>query len=310
MKKFSPLTGITLFILLPVLGFISWNCHLDVPAEELKRVYAGDASRFLEMGSMNVHYRDEGKGETVVLLHGFASSLHTWDRWTDAVSREARVIRLDLPGYGLTGPNGEGDYSIEWYTAFLARFLERLDAGKVTLVGNSLGGRISWEFALRYPERVSHLVLIDAAGYPMDRSPSSLFQILRTPILSSLARWVTPRFVIKAAVEQVYGDPSRIEPGTVDRYHRLLLREGNRRVMTERFELPVNSKPPDLKGITLPVLIMWGEKDAWIPVRHGHLFRRELPSSILRIYDSAGHIPMEEIPEKTVKDFLEFFRAV
>jgi pimeloyl-ACP methyl ester carboxylesterase len=310
MKKISPLLGVILFVLLPVFGFITWNCHLDIPVEDLKEKYAGDASRFMEMDGMKVHYRDQGKGQTVVLLHGFAASLHTWDRWTEVISREARVVRLDLPGYGLTGPNGEGDYSMDWYTAFLARFLDRVDATKVTLVGNSLGGRISWEFALRYPERVSRLVLIDAAGYPMERSPSSLFKILRTPVLSSIARWVTPRFVIETAVEQVYGDPSRIKPGTVDRYHRFMLREGNRRVMTEHFEPPINRRPPDLDGITMPVLIMWGEKDAWIPVRHGHLFRRDLPRSILRIYDSAGHVPMEEIPEKTVKDFLEFFRAV
>jgi alpha-beta hydrolase superfamily lysophospholipase len=118
--------------------------RFDIPPERLKAKYAGPPSKFVNIAGLKVHYRDEGQGVPLVLLHGAASSLFTWDGWTRELSTSYRVIRLDLPGFGLTGPNAAKDYSMAWHTRFLASFLDKLGVKECYLAGNSFGGHIAW----------------------------------------------------------------------------------------------------------------------------------------------------------------------
>ncbi|UCH10746.1 MAG: alpha/beta fold hydrolase, partial [Fidelibacterota bacterium] len=120
---------------------------------------------------MEVHIRDQGTGPAVVLLHGMFSSLHTWDGWVEALQDSFRMIRLDLPGFGLTGPRPDADYSLSEYVGFMDALLDELGVERAILVGNSLGGGIAWEYSLAHPSRVEGLILIDAVGYPRDSTP-------------------------------------------------------------------------------------------------------------------------------------------
>jgi pimeloyl-ACP methyl ester carboxylesterase len=170
----------------------------DLPPESLRAAYAPPPSRFVRVDGMDVHYRDEGPtavpragAPTVVLLHGMGASLHTWDAWTAALRDSLRVVRLDLPGYGLTGPFPAGDYRNAAYVAFLDRFLTAVGVGRASLAGNSMGGEIAWRFAAAHPARVERLVLVDAAGYPYGEAPP-LFRVLGTPGLSALLTKLSP----------------------------------------------------------------------------------------------------------------------
>jgi alpha/beta hydrolase fold len=108
----------------------------DLPLDELKRSYAGGASRFVDVGGLAVHYRDEGEGPPLLLLHGTGSSLHTWDAWAEALRAHFRVIRMDLPGFGLTGPNQQDDYRIDTFVAFLEAFRSKLGLDGFALAGH------------------------------------------------------------------------------------------------------------------------------------------------------------------------------
>lgn len=99
--------------------------YADISVEDLKKEYANEHSKFIEIDKMQVHYRDEGTGFPIVLIHGTASSLHTWDAWTKELIKNYRVIRMDLPAFGITGPNKTADYSIKSYTDFLHQFLTK-----------------------------------------------------------------------------------------------------------------------------------------------------------------------------------------
>ena len=146
-----------------VLALISFLAlvRFDIPVEELKKTYADGTSRFVPVGGMDVHYRDEGRGFPLVLIHGTAASLHTWDGWATALSGDFRVIRMDLPAFGLTGPAPDRDYRIGAYVRFIDDFLDTIGVTRCHLAGNSLGGLIAWNYALAHPAKVDRMILVD-----------------------------------------------------------------------------------------------------------------------------------------------------
>jgi pimeloyl-ACP methyl ester carboxylesterase len=280
----------------------------DIPVERLAARYAGEASRFAEVDGMHVHFRDEGTGPVLVLLHGTGASLHTWDGWAEALTDSFRVVRMDLPGFGLTGPHPTHDYTLDAYVGFLARFMDARGVERFALAGNSLGGHIAWRFALAHPERVEKLVLVDPAGARSDTPPSLAFRLARTPGVARVLAWVTPRSFIERNLREVYGDPERISPEVVDRYHALTRRAGNRDAFIARARHAEESRIDELRGLHTPTLLQWGALDRWIPVEQAEAFRAVLPHAELIVYPEAGHIPMEEIPAQTAADARAFLR--
>lgn len=286
--------------------------YFDISVEELKKDYANNQSKFIEIDGMQVHYRDEGKGQPIVLIHGTASSLHTWDDWTSELKKEYRVIRMDLPAFGLTGPNQTGDYTIPSYTDFLSKFVQKIEIDSFHLAGSSLGGNIAWNFTAKNPNKVNKLILVDASGLPTGKPQPSIFKMAKTPVLNSMLLYVTPEFFIKKNIKEVYADDSKITDELITRYHKMALREGNRQAFIDRAKIdftPDEYKSAEkLKSIQNPTLLLWGDKDEWIPLSNGKTMDSLLPNSQLTIFKNVGHVPMEEIPAKSlqvVKQFLE-----
>jgi len=287
----------------------------DRPVADLAARWAPAPSIFLDVDGLRAHVRDEGPRDDpmpLVLLHGTAASLHTWDGWTTALIRERRVIRVDLPGFGLTGPAPDGDYRIERYVRFVTALLDALRLERCVLAGNSFGGWIAWETALALPDRVGALVLVDAAGYPLESESVPIgFRIARIPGLNRLARVTLPRSLIESSVRNTYGDPSRVTPALVDRYYELTLREGNREALARRFAAGrYSDDPARIRALQLPTLILWGGRDRLIPPRYGDRFHLDLEDSRLVIFPALGHVPHEEDPPSTMAAVREFLAQV
>ena len=301
---------IYLFIIL-LTSVIGNSFYSDISVEDLKNEFTNEHSQFIEIDEVNVHYRDEGEGFPIVLIHGTAASLHTWDAWTDELKKTNRVIRMDLPAFGITGPNKNADYSIEAYTTFLHSFLEKLKLEKFHLAGNSLGGNIAWNYTADYPSKVEKLILVDASGLPTNKSQPAIFKMAKTPILNSLFLYITPRFLIKKNIEEVYEDDSKITDELINRYHKMALRVGNRKAFIDRaktdFKLDTQVNLEKLKSIQTPTLLIWGAKDLWIPLANGIRMNEILVNSKLEVLENSGHVPMEENPRESLKlmnDFL------
>jgi len=301
---------IYLFIIL-LTSVIGNSFYSDISVEDLKNEFTNEHSQFIEIDEVNVHYRDEGEGFPIVLIHGTAASLHTWDAWTDELKKTNRVIRMDLPAFGITGPNKNADYSIEAYTTFLHSFLEKLKLEKFHLAGNSLGGNIAWDYTADYPSKVEKLILVDASGLPTNKSQPAIFKMAKTPILNSLFLYITPRFLIKKNIEEVYEDDSKITDELINRYHKMALRVGNRKAFIDRaktdFKLDTQVNLEKLKSIQTPTLLIWGAKDLWIPIANGIRMNEILVNSKLEVLKNSGHVPMEENPKESLKlmnDFL------
>jgi pimeloyl-ACP methyl ester carboxylesterase len=309
---------------------LSWAPDLPVEALTERWASAASGSRFINVQGLQVHVRDEGvrtDAEPIVLLHGTAASLHTWDGWAAELAKTRRVIRFDLPGFGLTGPH-EGklqglradvpaaDYSTGMQVRFVLAALDALGVTQpVVLGGNSLGGQVAYEAALQAPGRVSRLILVDAAGYPFEyESMPLVFRIaLHTDKVPGLA-WnmehTLPRAIVGMSARNVYGDPSRVSEALVDRYEELALRAGNRRSLQWSLqqswaarEQPAGTMPAvsaRLRQIKQPTLILWGRKDRLIPPMYGEQFAKDISGSKLVMFDTLGHVPHEEDAAQTV----------
>ena len=180
MKKKSKIKYFVYLFVISLIFVLRGGVYADISVEDLKYDYANEQSQFIEVNEMQVHYRDEGDGFPIVLVHGTAASLHTWDAWTHELKKTNRVIRMDLPAFGITGPNKNADYSLEAYTTFLHSFLEKLQLKKFHIAGNSLGGNIAWNYTADYPENVEKLILVDASGLPTNKQPPAIFKMAKT----------------------------------------------------------------------------------------------------------------------------------
>ena len=156
----------------------------DLTEAYIEKKYTNNASKFMRIDDLKVHYRDEGQGMPIVLIHGTSSSLHTWEDWTKVLTQTHRVIRMDLPAFGLTGPNANHDYSMEYYARFLDQFLTKLAIDSLYLAGNSLGGQIAWYYTSDHLDKIKKLVLLDPAGFYDAEKIPFVFKLARTPLIN------------------------------------------------------------------------------------------------------------------------------
>ncbi|WP_338439506.1 alpha/beta hydrolase [uncultured Aquabacterium sp.] len=281
----------------------AWAPDRDV--DGLKARWAPPPSQFVGLMGMQVHLRDEGPRndpQPIVLLHGTSASLHTWDGWAEALKGQRRVIRMDLPGFGLTGPMPDGNYQLTRYVEFVVALLDQLGVKQAVVAGNSFGGNLAWKLAVDHPERVGKLVLVDAAGYPYD--PTSVpigFKVAQIPWLRPVMENVLPRSMIESSVRNVYGDPAKVKPELIDRYLELTLRAGNRHALGERFrQSPGGQYAAQIPSVKQPTLILWGGQDRLIPPDNADHFQRDIAGSRLVVFDGLGHVPHEEDPVRTL----------
>ena len=294
-------------ILLVALAFWLWTP--DRSREELEARYLSSPTDLVDMGGFRLHIRDTGlkSAPTIILLHGFGSSLQTWDLWAGPLERTYRVVRLDLPGAGLSDPDPTGDYTDARTHALILKLMDKLDIKQAVFVGNSLGGRIAWTFTAKHPERVSKLVLIAPDGFA---SPGFAYgEKAEVPALLSIMSYVLPKALYRPNIEAAYANPKRLTDAVFDRYYDLTLAPGSRDALLARMQQTVLVDPrPILPKITQPVLLLWGKKDALIPVANAQDYLKALPDARLTTFDTLGHVPHEEDATESIVPLLAFLR--
>jgi pimeloyl-ACP methyl ester carboxylesterase len=293
-----------MIVLLAALGLIGgglWLYAPDKPRAELEAHYARPPSEFVRVAGIRLHVRDTGPktAPPVILLHGFGSSLLTWEPWARSLSYTHRVIRYDLPGFGLTGADPTGDYSDARGIAVLGALMDTLSVQRASLVGNSLGGKIAWMFAAAHPDRVDRLVLISPDGFA---SPEFAYgKKTRVPAVAKLLPYTLPAVLLRMNLEAAYGDTRRLTPETTQRYRDMILAPGVRQAVLDRTEQVMLEPPePMLRRVRAPPLLVWGEKDGIIPFRDAGDFLAVIPNVRLLVFPDLGHVPMEEAPARSL----------
>ena len=310
--------GVGLLIVLAIVVIAVSVVRFDKTKDELVAKYAGAPSQFITLESGAVaHVRDQGnrEGPALVLIHGSNASLHTWEPWVALLGAKYRIVTMDMPGHGLTGAVPGDDYSRSGMVAFTHEVVGKLGLTHYAIGGNSMGGGVAAQYAEDYPAEVNALILVDAAGLPRKMQPGEKiplgFRLARTPILNKIMLYVSPRSIIAEGVHKVFVDQSKVTEEMIDRYYDLNLYDGNRRATVIRFRLPMSNEAVSEKlgQIRAPTLILWGDKDGLIPVANASEFQKRISGAKVVIYPDVGHVPMEEVPEKSAADVDAFLTA-
>ncbi len=286
-------------------GLLLWTP--DKRRADLEARFLNAPGDIREILGTRLHVRDGGprNAPALVMLHGFGSSLQTWDAWSAALESEYRVVRFDLPGSGLSEPDTTGDYTDKRSMALIEALMDQLELAQASLIGNSIGGRIAWKFAAQRPRRVLKLVLISpdgfaSAGFAYGQKPA-------VPSTVKLMKYVLPKALVRMNLAPAYGNPAALRDETVDRYYDLMLGPGVRQAMIERMEQTVLEKPePLLRGIHAPTLVVWGEKDVMIPFANSSDYMRNLRHAELVSLPGLGYVPQEEAPAMSLQPVRSF----
>jgi pimeloyl-ACP methyl ester carboxylesterase len=289
----------------------------DIPYEVLETKYTNGASRFVDLpGGLHVHYQDDGDPAlpTVVLLHGFGDSYTSWEGWVQQLKTRFHLLSVDFPGHGLTrAPDG---YSLdgEGLADFVDAFAAQLNLPKFAVAGNSMGGGVAWQLALRHPQRIDALILVDAAGFPNEKPPAAVplaFKILKYPLGRALLRNIDNRPLIDEGLKTDVFDKALITPALVDRWADFQRAPGHRAIlMSVRMASLMSASPEALRGINVPTLILHGENDVLIEPASAGKFAAAIPGAKVLIYPHVGHLPQIEIPQRSAADVAEFLGAV
>ncbi len=302
MRKF--LVG--LVILIAAIVAAVWFFSVpDIPRGDLEAKYAKSPSQFVMLpDGARAHIRDQGPRDApvLVLVHGSNASLFTWVPWVNRLDKDFRVVTLDMPGHGLTGAVPNGDYSQEGMVQFTREVADKLHLAKFAIGGNSMGGGIAARFAEEHPDRVTHLILVDAAGMPTkqgDHVPLA-FRIARTPVVNNVTLYVTPRAIVTEGLNDAIVRKEIINDRMIDIYWDFARMEGTRKATLSRFSIPPNHDVErDIGKIKVPTLILWGAQDHLIPVEAAHKFADAIAGSKLIVYPATGHIPQEEVADES-----------
>ena len=291
-----------------VVGALAWLYTPDETRAVLTAKYAQPPSQFLNVAGAELHVRDTGPkaAPAVILLHGFGASLQTWEDWARELQSDHRVIRYDMPGFGLTGADPSGDYTDARNVAILLALMDQLGVARASIVGNSMGGRIAWTFAALHPERVDKLVLVSPDGFASREMEYGAAP--KVPLLMRALPYVLPSFMLRASLAPAYANAAVMTPALFRRYRDMMLAPGVRRAIVQRMSQQVLVDPvPLLKRIEAPTLLMWGEMDRMIPFANSTDYLRALPHATLAALPGVGHLPQEEAPATVgiLREFLD-----
>jgi pimeloyl-ACP methyl ester carboxylesterase len=282
----------------------------DLALSELKLRYGFDAQQVVQVDGLNIHYKDTGPKDApvVLLLHGFGSSLQTWDVWAAQLETQYRVIRLDLPGFGLTGPSPLHDYSEAGDLATLTHFVDKLGVASFSIIGHSMGGKMAWGLAAADPDRVKALVLMAPDGFPEVKDIGS--KPYAMPSIMGVIKFSLPKFLVRKSIEPAFFDANALSDSLVDRYYDMLRAPGVRAAILERANQTIYTDPvPRLKKITAPTLLVWGEQDQMIPSSNAQSYANVLSTSKTVLLPNLGHLAQEEQPQIALAHVVEFLNS-
>jgi len=268
---------------------------------------------YIKVGNLKTRYWALGdKGTVVILIHGLGASADIWGYNVEALAEQHRVYVPDVIGFGRSDKPGPS-FSPFDYTRFLDDFLNILRIEGASLIGQSLGGAIALHYALQFPQKVRKLVLVDSAG--LGKEVIWTLRLMSIPLVGELVSYPSRKGVelfFKFAVR----DPALVTKDFVDLYYNFFSRPGFQKFLLKIVRSIINVAGAreevlaplrnNLSKITQPTLIIWGERDRVLPLKHAYWGKEKLPNAELKIIEGCGHIPFFERPEEFNKLVLEF----
>ena len=289
--------------------WVGWSliAYRDIPVAELEQRYGGDNLQRFDHEGLGLRYRVSGDGPPLLLIHSHYFNMRIWDGWIPTLAEHFTVIRYDLTSHGLTGPEPNGDYSMQRDVDIAFALLDHLQVDDFAVVGSSLGGNIAFHMAAQTPDRIRQLVLVNSGGIPRANSRTEG----TIPPWVDYVSYLVPRAAFEAFMQWMIIDDAVVTDELSREFHAMFRREGNRFAEFARLRAFESSEPSaTLAEISAPVLLMWGEDNPQLPTTQVDGFVERLTSAesvTAEIYPGMGHVIPLEMPalgSKTVRDFL------
>ncbi|MEI6311591.1 MAG: alpha/beta hydrolase [Bacteroidota bacterium] len=296
---------IIIFFTIPISAVFLRPSNIISREKAIQKIAQKD-SKFYTWNGTKMHYVDQGKGKVILMIHGLGGSHRNFEKIALELSKDYRVIRIDLPGFGLSEFPKDSMKFMDVYDGFLHSFMQDLQLDSVTLVGNSMGGMVSWVYAYKHPEHIDKLVLMGSAGYDLEAARKQAIQFARFGFVEVLAQKGLPLFITKQAVDRCYYNKDFIKPEEVKKANTFWNIDGNLAVF---FTIAHTKEFPDEKWIQQihkPTLIIWGENDQIAPLKNASKFERDIKHSKKIIYPHCGHLPQNEYTQQLAKDLRAF----
>jgi pimeloyl-ACP methyl ester carboxylesterase len=310
MKKAAyAILSLGVFIIVISTGILFFRPSLIIPKETAKKELSLPESHFIQWRGAELHYVVQGHGYPLMLIHGFGASLRSFDKLTPLITDSFTVIRVDLPGAGLSDlPDMKGGTNfLAMYTDYLTFMLDTLHLDSLYVAGNSLGGGLAWLMAAQHPDKVKKLVLLNSGGYDVasvvSKLPMAGYERARHVFDKGM-----PVFLSRASMLRCFADPSKGDPEVWKLNNKFTNREGNIQSMLTLARTKYFPDTTLIQTITCPTLIIWGKQDAIIPALHAEKFHRDIKNSRVLLYDPCGHLPMQECPIALARDLRAFLR--
>ena len=312
MKKFFKFIGRLLggLAVLIVLGMaIAAWIYRDIPAEQLEEKYANEASRFMNVAGVRVHYRDEGPqdGPAVVLIHANFASLLGWEPWAEALKDKYRVIRFDMTSHGLTGPDTSGDYTLPRTIEIAEKFIDAMNLDTFSIGGTSLGGTVSIHYTVRHPSRINKLILLSPGSLEGRDQKARRGQV---PGFVYFAQRFMPRAAPAFMLRSGFSDDSKLSEALIDQWNDLWKLKGQRVAQLDRLS---QYQAGDIEGIigqvARPVLLLWGEDNQTAHFHQAEEFAKLLksaPAIDFISYPGVGHMAVQEAGAEIAVDVRNF----
>jgi pimeloyl-ACP methyl ester carboxylesterase len=265
----------------------------------------------LHLDGLDIHYLDKGRGPALVLIHGLGGSLYNFRYNIPALARMFRVLALDLKGFGYSARPLGADYSQTAQAHLVADFMDRLDVGRVAVLGHSLGGAIALRLAVLFPQRVARLILVASA--PPVRLVPPLGDAALGPLLRLGTALVLHQPGLREAVlRSGFYDPSFVTPEMLEEFRRVGRIRGSTEAIVRVLLDSARDEPLDLARIRQPTLLLWGDGDRAVGLRVAHRFQAQLPDTRLQVIERARHMVIEERADESnavIQSFLQVGEA-
>jgi len=299
------------FAVLALMAYLAYGRKdLTLDKAYVKEKYRLPNSKFIDWNGNELHYTESGSGFPILMIHGFGGSNRDFLLLDSLLNDKYRVIRVDLPGFGLSdfpeAVSENTDFQ-QVYTEYFEFLADTLHLDSMYVMGNSLGGMMAWNLTTEQPEKVKKLVLFNSAGYDMKEAiKSANAKIFQNPVVKLLLKNGIPFFMTKRGINRVFYDRAIYTEERIQRVNDMWNREGN---LKQILNMASSEKYLDqniIKEVACPTLIVWGKQDKIIPVKYAERFHSDIKSSQLVVYDSCGHVPMLEKPIQVQQDVLRF----
>lgn len=300
------LIALAVFFAIPLILYFFFPATIVSLSQGIDRSMANLSKKKVRIGNHTITYLEGGKGETVVLLHGFGADKDNWTKFAAHLTPVCHVLIPDIPGFGESTRDGNSIYDIASQASRMKQFIDALGVGKIHIAGNSMGGAIAGVFSLMHGDAVATLGLFNAGGVKSPRKSEyiKMMEQGKNPLLVENAR------DFDRMLGMMFVKSPQI-PSPVKRYlaaQSIRHRAFNEKIMSDyrNNPFPLESR---LKELSMPVLILWGDSDRLIDVSAAGIFAAGIKNSTTVVMKECGHLPMVERPAEAADIYLKFLDA-